>query len=100
MADRAPLNILLVILAAVPLVFTVVNFVLAHGNQTLRAEVDRRQYLIDQNAQLARVNQVLLQQVAIAAVKNQDSRLRELLSRNGITINAPATPPADRGKGG
>jgi hypothetical protein len=98
MAGRAAT--LLVILAAVPLVLTVVDFVLAQGNQTLRAEVDRRQRLIDQNAQLARVNQVLMRQIAIAAIKNQDSQLRELLSRNGITINVPPTPPADSGKGG
>ena len=100
MAERAPLNILLVILAAVPLVFTVVDFVLAQGNRSLRTEVDRRQRLIDQNTQLARVNQVLMRQIATAAVKNQDSKLRELLSRNGITINAPAPPPSDGGKGG
>jgi hypothetical protein len=100
MPERAPLNILLVILAAAPLVFTVVDFVLAQGNHSLRAEVDQRQRLIDQNAQLARVNQVLMRQIAMAAVKNQDSKLRELLSRNGITINVSPTPPADSGKGG
>jgi hypothetical protein len=100
MAERAPLNILLVILAAVPLIFTVVDFVLAQGNRSLRAEVDQRQRLIDQNTQLARVNQVLVRQIAVAAVKNQDSKLRELLSRNGITIAPPPTPPADGGKGG
>jgi len=100
MAGRAALNALLVISAAVPLVCTAVDFVLAQGNRTLRAEIDRRQRVIDQNAQLARVNQVLMQQIAIAAVKNQDSKLRELLSRNGITINVPPTPSADSGKGG
>jgi hypothetical protein len=100
MAERAGFNTLLVILAAAPLVFTVVDFVLTQGNRSLRAEVDQRQHLIDQNAQLARVNQVLMRQIAVAAVKNQDNKLRELLSRNGITINVPPTPPADSGKGG
>jgi len=99
MAGRAPVNILLVILAAVPLVFTVVDFVLAQGNHSLSAEVEQRQRLIDQNAQLARVNQAVMRQIAIAAIKNQDSSLRELLSRNGITINLPPTNPADDGKG-
>jgi hypothetical protein len=100
MAERAPLNTLLVIVAAAPLVFTVVDFVLARGNHSLRAEVDRRQHLINQGAQLAHVNQALIRQIAVAAVKNRDSKLRELLSRNGITVNIAPAPPADESKGG
>jgi len=104
MPERAPLNILLVVLAAAPLVFATVDFVLAQGNQGLRAEVDQRQHLIDRSAELRRVSRLLIRQIAVAAVKNRDSKLRELLSQNGITINvpanAPAPPPADDSKGG
>jgi hypothetical protein len=103
MAERAPLNILLVIVAAVPLVVTVVDFLLAQGNHSLRSEVNQRQHLINQGAQLAHVNQALIRQIAVVAVRDRDSRLRELLSRNGITVNiAPGAPgaPADEGKGG
>src|SRR5260370_19511195 len=97
MAERAALNLLLVIAAAAPIILTSVDFVLARGNHGLRAEVDQRQHLIDRRAELTRVSRVLIRQIAVAAVKNRDSKLRELLSENGITINAP---PADDGKGG
>jgi hypothetical protein len=36
----------------------------------------------------------------MAAVKDRDTKLRELLSRNGITINITPAPSADGGKGG
>jgi hypothetical protein len=98
MAERATLNVLLVIVAGAPLVFTVVDFVLAQGNHSLRAEVDQRQHLIEQGAQLARINQVLIRQIAVTAVKGRDGKLRELLSQNGITINV--NPPPDDAKGG
>jgi hypothetical protein len=103
MAERAALNTLLVILAAAPLVFTIVDFVLAQGNQSLRTEVNQRQHLINQGAQLAHVSQALIRQIAVVAVKERDGRLRELLSRNGVTVNVappPPVPPADQGKGG
>jgi hypothetical protein len=74
--------------------------VLARGNHSLRAEVDQRQHLINQGAQLGHVNQALIRQIAMAAVKDRDTKLRELLSRNGITINITPAPSADGGKGG
>jgi hypothetical protein len=99
MAGRGALNVALVVLAAVPLVLIVADFVLAEGNQALRAEVDQRQHLISQSAQLTRVNQALVRQIAVAAVKSRDGKLRDLLSQSGITINV--TPqPAEDGKGG
>ena len=100
MAERAPLNVLLVVLAAVPIVVTVVDFVLAQGNHALRAEVNQRQHLINQGTQLAHVNQALIRQIAVAAVKNRDVKLRELLSRNGITVNIAPAPQSDESKGG
>ena len=88
MAGRAALNTLLVILAAVLPVAVIGDFVVARANQSLRAEVDRRQHLINQGAQLAHTNQALIRQIAVMAIKDRDTKLRDLLSRNGITINA------------
>jgi heme exporter protein D len=96
MGGRGGFNILLVVLAAVPLVVTIVDFVLAQGNQALQAEVSRRQHRIAEGAQLARIDQVLIRQIAVAALKNRDAKLRDLLSRNGITIRVtPASPSGD-----
>ena len=100
MAERGALNTALVVLAAAPLILTIVDFVLVQGNHSLRAEVDQRQHLINQSAQLTRVNQALVRQIAVAAVKSRDGKLRELLSQNGITINVSPTPAPDNGKGG
>jgi len=101
MAERSALNIALVVVAAAPLVLAVVDFVIAEGNQTLRTEVAERQHLLNQSGQLARVQQSLIRQIAVAAVKSRDGKLRDLLSQNGITLNI-ATPPAPDGgdKGG
>ena len=100
MAERGALNTVLVVLAAVPLVLTVVDFVLAEGNHALRAEVDQRQHLISQSAQLQRFNQALIHQIAVAAVKSRDGKLRDLLSQNGITITVSPPAAPDDGKGG
>src|SRR5690242_17136941 len=100
MAERAPLNLLLVLVAAVPLVLAGVDFVLAERNQSLRHDVDMRQQVINQNPHLRTVNQQLIRLIATAVVKNRDDKLRELLSRNGITINITAPPSQDGGNGG
>ena len=98
MGGRQALNALLVTLAAVPLVFTIVDFVLAQGNQAMRAEVARRQHLIAEGAELARVNRVVIRQIAVAAIRNKDAKLRDLLTRNGVTIRINPSPPAENGK--
>ena len=100
MAGRAALNTFLVVLAAVPMVAVIGDFVLARGNHSLRAEIDQRQHLINQGTQLANVNQALIRQIAVVAVKERDTKLRELLSQNGITINPTPAPLPDGGKGG
>jgi len=99
MRERPALNTALVILAAVPLVLTVVNFVLAQGNYSLRTEVARRQHLIGEGAQVARVNQALIREIAVTAVKSKDDKLRELLAKTGITIKLSPTPPSGDGRG-
>lgn len=95
MPGRGGLNTLLVVLAAVPLLLTVIDFVLARGNQSLQAELARRQHMIAEGAQIAHANQVLVREIAVTAVKDKDTQLRDLLSRNGITIKV--TPKANNG---
>jgi hypothetical protein len=101
MRERPALNAALVVLAAVPLVLTIVDFVLAQGNYALRTEVARRQHAIGEGAQLARVTQALIREIAVTAVKGKDDKLRELLSKNGITVKVnPAPPSSGDGRGG
>jgi hypothetical protein len=99
MRERSALNMVLVVLAAAPLVLAVVDFVLAQGNHALRTEVARRQHAIDEAGPLARLNPTLIREIAMAAVKSKDDKLRELLAKNGITIKVNPTPSAPGGKG-
>ena len=94
MRERPALNWLLVAAAAVPLVLVVADFVLVQENRALQAEVNRRQHAINEAAQLVRANGILMRHIAVAAVTAHDDRLRDLLSRNGITINPTLQPGA------
>ena len=94
MRERSGLNWLLIAAAALPLLLVIVDFVLVQGNRALQAEVNRRQHAITEAAQLVRVNGILVRHIAVAAVTTHDDRLRELLSRNGITINLTPKPGA------
>ena len=100
MAERAPLNLLLVLAAAAPLLLAIVDFALSERNDALRHEIDLRQHVINQNPQLRGATQSLIRQMAVAAVKGHDDKLRELLSRNGITINVASPPHEEGNKGG
>ena len=83
-----------VVLGAVALALVVVNAVLLVGNQQRQGEVNGRQAFINQSARLARLNQELVNTLAQVAVKRKDDALRDLLTANGITINANASAAA------
>jgi hypothetical protein len=77
----------------------VAYIVLVQDNRSVQTEVARRQQFINQSIQLGRVNEALIRALASAAVSNKDDRLRDLLTQNGITINAageavPSAPAA------
>ncbi|HEX3536187.1 MAG TPA: hypothetical protein VHU15_05425 [Stellaceae bacterium] len=83
MRKRSPFNLLLVAAAALPLLLVIADFVLIEGNRGLQAEVNRRQRLVNEGTQLARLNGLLVRHIAVAAVTSHDERLRELLGRSG-----------------
>jgi hypothetical protein len=85
-------------LSALTLVLVVTYIVLVQDNRSVQAEVNQRQQFINQSIQLGRVNEALIRALAAAAQSNNDDRLRELLTQNGITINAAgeAIPAASR----
>ncbi len=81
-------------LAVLALLLVVADGALAWANLGARAETEGRQQYINQSVQLARINQALVNALAQAAMKDDDHDIRALLAANGITINAPANPPA------
>ncbi len=81
-------------MSALTLVLVVAYVILGQDNRSVQAEVNRRQQFINQSIQLGRVNEALVRALATAAVDGKDDKLRDLLTQNGITINAPAKAPA------
>ncbi len=87
------------VLAGLCLVLVVVNGVLARGNLSARQEVNQRQLRINEWIQESRQNQDLIQMLALASARNNDSAIRDLLARNGISfsVNQPAAAGSPAG---
>lgn len=86
---------LLVALSGITLVLVVVYIVLIQDNRSVQREINQRQQFINQSIQLGRINDALIRALATTAVSNQDDKLRDLLTQNGITIN-PTTGAPER----
>jgi len=82
---------LLVALSGITLILVVAYIVLVQDDHTMQAEVNQRQQFINQSIQLGRVDEALIK--ALAANAGKDDKLRELLARNGISINATTGAP-------
>jgi hypothetical protein len=90
-------------LSGFSLVLVIVYIILVQDNRSVQLEVNRRQQFINQSLQLGRINEALIRALAATAVSNKDDKLRDLLTQNGITINAagepvPSTSAAPAGK--
>ena len=85
-------------LSGLTFVLVVIYIVLVQDNRLVQAEVNQRQQFINQSIQLGRVNEALIRALATTAVSSKDDKLRELLTQNGITVNAAgeAIPAASR----
>lgn len=81
--------------AALGLLLVVAVFIAGEFNRAAQVEVNNRQQFINQSIQLGQVNQALVRAMAVAAVKDQDSKLNQVLVGQGITINlAPSVRTA------
>jgi predicted Zn-dependent protease len=84
-----------ILFSTVALVLLFVNIAITNANRALQIDVAQRQNTIVGGQQLAQVNQGLVQALAEAAFKNNDTQMRDLLATQGITLkNEPATAPA------
>jgi hypothetical protein len=79
-------------LSGLTLALVIAYIVLVQDNRTVQTQVNQRQQFINQSIQLSRVNEALIRALATAAVNNKDDKLRDLLTQNGITINATGEP--------
>jgi hypothetical protein len=85
-------------LSGLTLVLVVAYIVLVQDNRSVQAEVNQRQQFINQSIQLGRVNEALIRALATTAIGSKDDKLRELLTQNGITINAAGEAVPAAGK--
>lgn len=80
--------------AALSLLLVIVNAALVVRNQSLQVEVNDRQQAINQGQQYARLRQTIAQLLANLAISKQDHDLSDLLSKHGISVNAPPAATA------
>ena len=88
-------------LSGFSLILVVVYIILVQNNRSVQLEVNQRQQFINQSVQLGRIYEALVRAIAAAAAAHNDDKLRDLLTQNGITINAagepvPASVPAEK----
>jgi hypothetical protein len=83
-------------LSGATLLLVVAYIILVQDNRSVQAEVSKRQQFINQSVQLGRINEALVRALAAAATSDKDDKLRDLLTQNGISVNAAgdAIPPA------
>ena len=94
------------LLTAVSLVFAALVagvLVLASMNRGLQVEVASRQQFVQQSVQLEGLYREIARALAELGARNNDSQVRDMLARHGITYtaNAPAQgaqPPAKEGR--
>jgi hypothetical protein len=84
---------LLTVIAALSLLLVIVDITMVNRNQALRGEVESRAQYIQQSVQLQVLYQDMVKALADLAVRNKDDQLRDLLTREGIsiTVNPPAS---------
>jgi hypothetical protein len=85
-------NLMATVCGALALVLVLVNVVFSVGLKTKRAEVQQRQLAIARGAQLAQVNNALIQTLVLAAVNRNDPQIGALLQQNGVTYQLNAQP--------
>ena len=82
-------------LGVVALVLALLNVAAAQRNRALQAEVAERQTALQRGQTFANVNNSLIQLLAKAAVERNDTAVRDLLARNGVTFQVtPGPTPA------
>jgi hypothetical protein len=83
-----------VILSSIALVLIVVNISLSTSNRAVQEDVAQRQNQLAGGQQLSQFNQNLVQIIAEAAYKDNNTQLRDLLASQGISLKSSPTPAA------
>jgi hypothetical protein len=96
---------ILTVLAVAAVVLAIVNMVMFTQNRAAQAEVGSRAQYIQGAAQVEPLYREMVKALADLAVRNNDTQLRDMLTKQGITLTAappaaPAPAPAPEAKKG
>jgi hypothetical protein len=83
---------ILTALAAIALLLAIANMILFSQNRIAQAEVTQRAQFIQQAAQLEPLYREMVKALGELTVRNNDAQLRDMLAKQGITVNMPAPP--------
>ena len=78
------------ILGAICIILAVAVIVAGRSNQSLQAQLQAQQIEITKGTQSQQIGSNLVRDIAVAAAKNQ--KLKDLLIRNGFTLNETPSP--------
>jgi hypothetical protein len=97
--------LILTALAVIALLLVIANMILFSQNRVAQAEVTQRAQYIQQAAQLEPLYREMVKALGELTVRNNDAQLRDILAKQGITVNlapppAPAAAPAPEPKKG
>jgi hypothetical protein len=84
---------ILTTLAAVALLLAIANMVLFGQNRAAQAEVTARAQFIQQAAQVEPLYREMVKALGELTVRNNDTQLRDMLAKQGITVNQGVPPP-------
>jgi hypothetical protein len=80
-------------LAAIGLLLVIANMILFSQNRVAQAEVAQRAQFIQQSAQLEPLFREMVKALGELTVRNSDTQIRDMLAKQGITVNIPAPQP-------
>ena len=86
----------LTVIAAASFAAMLASVTLGYSNAASRAEVNQRQQFVQQSVQLEVLYREIVRALAELAARNNDSDVKAMLQKHGITYtaNAPAGSPA------
>jgi hypothetical protein len=85
--------LILTALALICLLLAIANMILFSQNRLAQAEVSQRAQYIQQSAQLETLYREMVKALGELTVRNNDTQIRDMLAKQGITVNMPAPPP-------
>ncbi|MGE3770544.1 MAG: hypothetical protein AB7G06_06285 [Bdellovibrionales bacterium] len=84
--------------AVVALVVFIINACLIMDAQATQRDIGARQAEIQRGIQISQLNNDLIRALGVAAIDKKDTKIKDLLSQNGITVEKRADAPKPAAK--